>query len=529
MSSKQPSSADESNENKFSGKPIQKPHRHDVLSGRGNSFNNHPGNDFFRSLIKQYKVSYVTTPKSQKPKFSKMIYETIRAQDPPGRFLKQDKTTNLWYEISYRKAVDKTRQALREGAPEIKQKIFVSSVLHSAAAADGRETTKPDPSIICATDDTPMMIQNSSTSDIAAQIQELERKVQELQRQVPQNQQELMQPRQEYASIGTVANSNQEVSLQLLSFLLCLSRYLTLLLLIHLSWAFFPLMHQQQLMASMHSWSDIFSILMDPSFISSYGTSRAKSPAILSTDLDNSGSILGGEVSNISMKDFSLESNLNCFGQSTNISGCSWSCRNLGAQTFSENEELSDSSSSIGQLGENKNDSVAVSNNVTPLPQLPFTMTSFSLVDFHEVNQCQHLQQHYHPFTGGKIKEQQQQETYATLHSDLSPPHAMLPASEEANIQHLNQKKYFMKSGVLSRCSQMEEMNSGVNFRLKESNCNPRPAHIRGLPREQSLSLGNIMTVTEEKNVSMDDFDSALSKMLETSLDLDAVLSKREW
>jgi hypothetical protein len=86
-----------------------------------------------------------------------------------------------------------------------------------------------------------------------------------------------------------------------------------------------------------------------------------------------------------------------------------------------------------------------------------------------------------------------------------------------------------MKSGVLSRCSQMEEMNSGVNFRLKESNCNPRPAHIRGLPREQSLSLGNIMTVTEEKNVSMDDFDSALSKMLETSLDLDAVLSKREW
>jgi len=485
MSSKQPSSADESNENKFSGKPIQKPHRHDVLSGRGNSFNNHPGNEFFRSLIKQYKVSYVTTPKSQKPKFSKMIYETIRAQDPPGRFLKQDKTTNLWYEISYRKAVDKTRQALREGAPEIKQKIFVSSVLHSAAAADGRETTKPDPSIICATDDTPMMIQNSSTSDIAAQIQELERKVQELQRQVPQNQQELMQPRQEYASI--------------------------------------------ELMASMHSWSDIFSILMDPSFISSYGTSRAKSPAILSTDLDNSGSILGGEVSNISMKDFSLESNLNCFGQSTNISGCSWSCRNLGAQTFSENEELSDSSSSIGQLGENKNDSVAVSNNVTPLPQLPFTMTSFSLVDFHEVNQCQHLQQHYHPFTGGKIKEQQQQETYATLHSDLSPPHAMLPASEEANIQHLNQKKYFMKSGVLSRCSQMEEMNSGVNFRLKESNCNPRPAHIRGLPREQSLSLGNIMTVTEEKNVSMDDFDSALSKMLETSLDLDAVLSKREW
>jgi hypothetical protein len=49
MSSKQPSSADEINENEFSGEPIQKPHRHDVLSGRGNFYNNHPGNEYFRS------------------------------------------------------------------------------------------------------------------------------------------------------------------------------------------------------------------------------------------------------------------------------------------------------------------------------------------------------------------------------------------------------------------------------------------------------------------------------------------------
>ena len=37
--------------------------------------------------------------------------------NPPGRFLKQDPTTKLWSDIGKKKALDKTRQALREGAP----------------------------------------------------------------------------------------------------------------------------------------------------------------------------------------------------------------------------------------------------------------------------------------------------------------------------------------------------------------------------------------------------------------------------
>jgi len=37
---------------------------------------------------------------------------------PPGRFLKQDPKTKLWSDIGEKKALDKTRQALREGAPE---------------------------------------------------------------------------------------------------------------------------------------------------------------------------------------------------------------------------------------------------------------------------------------------------------------------------------------------------------------------------------------------------------------------------
>ena len=57
--------------------------------------------------------------KSQKPIYSILIYDEIRAMDPPGRFLKQDPKTKLWSDIGKKKALDKTRQALREGAPEM--------------------------------------------------------------------------------------------------------------------------------------------------------------------------------------------------------------------------------------------------------------------------------------------------------------------------------------------------------------------------------------------------------------------------
>ena len=42
---------------------------------------------------------------------------------PPGRFLKQDPKTKLWSDIGEKKALDKTRQALREGAPELLKDI----------------------------------------------------------------------------------------------------------------------------------------------------------------------------------------------------------------------------------------------------------------------------------------------------------------------------------------------------------------------------------------------------------------------
>lgn len=99
------------------------PHDNDILSGRGNFVNFHPGNEQFRAMVRKHKVAYVACPKSMKGTFAEMIVEEIKRLNPPGRFLKQDDTTKLWYDIGEKKALDKTRQALREGAPEIQKEI----------------------------------------------------------------------------------------------------------------------------------------------------------------------------------------------------------------------------------------------------------------------------------------------------------------------------------------------------------------------------------------------------------------------
>lgn len=81
--------------------------------------NYHAGNEHFRALVRKHKVAYVQCPKPQKGKFSKMIVDEVKSLNPPGRFLKQDMSTKMWYDIGEKKSMDKTRQALREGAPEI--------------------------------------------------------------------------------------------------------------------------------------------------------------------------------------------------------------------------------------------------------------------------------------------------------------------------------------------------------------------------------------------------------------------------
>ena len=101
---------------------ILEPHAHDVLCGRGGGTNNHIGNSHWRLLVAANKQLYVTLPKRQKMLLSRSIVNAVRSQNPPGRFLEKNSKTNQWYDVGDHRAQEKTSQALREGAPDLKKK-----------------------------------------------------------------------------------------------------------------------------------------------------------------------------------------------------------------------------------------------------------------------------------------------------------------------------------------------------------------------------------------------------------------------
>lgn len=57
---------------------------------------------------------YQNSSKTKKMAISKSIYKVIREADPPSRFLSWNPETRVWFEISDRRAVEKTAQALRD-------------------------------------------------------------------------------------------------------------------------------------------------------------------------------------------------------------------------------------------------------------------------------------------------------------------------------------------------------------------------------------------------------------------------------
>jgi hypothetical protein len=110
-------------------KRIRTPHPHDVLCGRGGGINSHPGNKTFREWVRQRKNLYnLATSKQEKARVSKEIVQMVRALSPPGKFLQREAGTThssstlsgMWAEIDEAKALAKTSQALREGAPNIR-------------------------------------------------------------------------------------------------------------------------------------------------------------------------------------------------------------------------------------------------------------------------------------------------------------------------------------------------------------------------------------------------------------------------
>ena len=101
------------------------PHDNDILCGRGGDINIHPGNIKFRKLVTTNKRVYLTSRfKREKRLIAERIVKDIKRQSPPGRFLTRNVKDGPWREITDVKARDKTSQALREGAPKIRQQLY---------------------------------------------------------------------------------------------------------------------------------------------------------------------------------------------------------------------------------------------------------------------------------------------------------------------------------------------------------------------------------------------------------------------
>ena len=89
----------------------------DILSGRGVALM-HPGNVFFRQIVKQKQLEYIDGRRHEKQSIVDWILHTIRSRG--GRFCKQYGKAH-WEVIDDDTARRKTSQALREGAPELRR------------------------------------------------------------------------------------------------------------------------------------------------------------------------------------------------------------------------------------------------------------------------------------------------------------------------------------------------------------------------------------------------------------------------
>jgi len=114
----------------------------DVLCGRGGLTNTHIGNRSFRAIVKEYQEKYITAMKKEKPKVAEIVVKKILEMTPPGRFIKKDKPSGMWFDVGHTKAVEKTCQALREGASKIRSRMESTKT-----PTDHVETANMDPEV----------------------------------------------------------------------------------------------------------------------------------------------------------------------------------------------------------------------------------------------------------------------------------------------------------------------------------------------------------------------------------------------
>jgi len=97
---------------------IEAPDSNDIISGRGKRIMKRSGNRFFREMISKHREDFQSVSLEERKKIVAKIVDVIYNLAPPGRFLKQDVRTKLWYDIGRNEALVKTRQALGNGKIE---------------------------------------------------------------------------------------------------------------------------------------------------------------------------------------------------------------------------------------------------------------------------------------------------------------------------------------------------------------------------------------------------------------------------
>lgn len=115
-------SSNNSSNNKGTAKRIRTPNDSDVLLGRGGGINGHPGNKVFREWVRVRKEDYnLAGTKAEKARVAHEVMNLVLRQG--GRFLQRVSdpgTPGWWMQVDEARALSKTSQALREGAPQIR-------------------------------------------------------------------------------------------------------------------------------------------------------------------------------------------------------------------------------------------------------------------------------------------------------------------------------------------------------------------------------------------------------------------------
>lgn len=99
----------------------------DIVCGRGANTMTHPGNQDYRTLVKQHEAEYICAKRSDKPVITMRVMDELKSKGV--RFVRREKSEMglYWVEIGETKIYEKICQSLREGAPELRRKVLASS------------------------------------------------------------------------------------------------------------------------------------------------------------------------------------------------------------------------------------------------------------------------------------------------------------------------------------------------------------------------------------------------------------------